>query len=131
MSEKPAKHGNTLSKLLSGWREVREPASAEWHARILKGFPIRILETVKQHASLDDSEIARLLGTSEATLRRARAADTALDPQTSDRLFRFSKVFAVAIDVLESTESAMTWLRRTQPGLGGGTPLDHPNEIIF
>jgi hypothetical protein len=37
---------------------------------------------------LTDAELARLLGMSEATLRRARAARTKLDAATSDRLWR-------------------------------------------
>jgi putative toxin-antitoxin system antitoxin component (TIGR02293 family) len=57
-------------------------------------------------------------------LRRARAAGSALDPATSDRLYRLSKVLAVAEEVLTDPQNAMTWLRRPQPGLGGNVPLD-------
>jgi len=72
---------------------------------------------------LTDAEIARLLGIGEATLRRARASQATLDAATSDRLYRLSKTIAIAEEVLENGEGAMSWLRREQPGLGGQVPL--------
>jgi len=122
MSDLPLKYGNHLSQLLTGRHGVREPA--QWHARILDGLPLKALENVKARAGLTDAELARLLGIGEATLRRARVAGTSLDPAIGDRLYRFSKVLSVAFEALESDHSAMTWLRRPQPGLGGKIPLD-------
>jgi putative toxin-antitoxin system antitoxin component (TIGR02293 family) len=116
------KYSNHLSELLTGRHGVREPA--QWHARILDGLPLKALENVKTRTGLTDAEIARLLGIGEATLRRARVAGAPLDPATGDRLYRFSKVLCVAFEALETDHSAMTWLRRAQPGLGGRIPLD-------
>lgn len=101
---------------------MREPT--QWHERILEGLPVAAIENVKARAALTDAEMARLLGVGEATLRRARASGAALDPATSDRLYRLSKVIAVALEVLESEHNALSWLRRPQPGLGGEVPLD-------
>jgi putative toxin-antitoxin system antitoxin component (TIGR02293 family) len=123
MSEKPRSYTARLSELLTGGgRMVREPS--QWHARILEGLPVSSADAVKEHASLTDSELARLLGVGEATLRRTRASGSALSPATGDRLYRFSKVLAVAAEVLQSEEGAVGWLRRAQPGLGGDVPLD-------
>jgi putative toxin-antitoxin system antitoxin component (TIGR02293 family) len=109
--------------MLTGRRdEVRE--AGEWHARILEGLSFDAVEKVKARASLTDAEIARLLGIGEATLRRARASGSALDPFTSDRLYRLSKAIAIAEEVLESTDNAMSWLRRPQPAFGGQVPLE-------
>ena len=60
----------------------------------------------------------------EATLRRARAAGGTLDAPTSDRLYRLSKVIAIAEEVLEGAANATSWLRRPQPALAGQVPLD-------
>jgi putative toxin-antitoxin system antitoxin component (TIGR02293 family) len=68
--------------------------------------------------------MSRPLGIGKATLRRARLAGKPLDPATGDQLNRLSKVLTVAFEVLESDHNAMKWLRRSQPGLGGQTPLD-------
>lgn len=123
MSEGPPKYGERLSSLLTGRRYgVRE--SAQWHERILEGLPVAAIEKLKAVAAMTDTEIARLLGIGEATLRRARASGGVLDSSTSDRLFRLSKVIAVALEVLESEPNAMSWLRRPQPALGGQVPLD-------
>jgi putative toxin-antitoxin system antitoxin component (TIGR02293 family) len=123
MSGKRTKYSAHLAGLLGGSRDaVRE--IGRWHERILEGLPFAAVESVKARASLTDAEIARLLGIGEATLRRARASRTPLGAATSDRLYRLSKTIAIAEEVLESAEGAMSWLRREQPGLGGQVPLE-------
>ena len=123
MSGELSPYARRLTELLGARRdEVREAGS--WHDRILEGLGFDAVESVKAHLALTDSEIARLLGIGEATLRRARASGAALDPATSDRLYRLSKIVAVAEEVLESADNAKTWIRRPQPALGGRVPLD-------
>jgi putative toxin-antitoxin system antitoxin component (TIGR02293 family) len=123
MSGRKRIHKLRLADLLAGRSDAgREPT--QWHERILEGLGFEAVEKVKARASLTDAEVARLLGIGEATLRRARASGNALDPFTSDRLYRLSKAIAVAEEVLEGTDNAMGWLRRPQPALGGRVPLD-------
>jgi putative toxin-antitoxin system antitoxin component (TIGR02293 family) len=110
-----------LSQLLGG-RASRSGRS--WHDRIAEGLPVSAAESVKTRTRLNDAELAKLLGLGAATLRRARAAKAVLDAPTSDRLYRFSRIVAIALEVLESDSSAMGWLRRPQPALGGRVPLD-------
>lgn len=122
MSDETA-YARNLATLLGGRHDaVRE--TDRWHERILEGLEFDAVENVKARASLTDAEIARLLGVGAATLRRARASGKALDAATGDRLYRLSKVIALAEEVLESTDNAISWLRRPQPGLGGQVPLD-------
>lgn len=122
MSGRKRAYKQRLESLLGGTRQVRK--IGRWHERILAGLEFKAVDKIKEHAALTDPELARLLGISEATLRRARAAGSALDSATSDRLYRLSKILAVAEDVLGDAEQAMTWLRRPQPGLTGEVPLD-------
>jgi putative toxin-antitoxin system antitoxin component (TIGR02293 family) len=122
MSGKKRAYRHRLESLLGGSGQVRE--LGRWHERILAGLEFKAVDKLKAHASLTDAELARLLGISEATLRRARAARSALDAATSDRLYRVSKVLAVAEEVLAEPAQAMSWLRRAQPGLHGQVPLD-------
>lgn len=123
MSERRPSYSGQLAELLGSRRyEVRE--AAQWHERILKGLPFEAVENVKAQVSLTDAEVARLLGIGEATLRRARASGASLDAPTSDRLYRLSRVIAIACEVLEGQANALTWLRRAQPGLRGHVPLD-------
>lgn len=124
MSARKKAYSRRLSSLLGERQkhEVRE--LGRWHERILEGLSFDAVDNVKAHAALTDAELARLLGLSEATLRRARTGRTKLDPATSDRLYRLSKVVAVAEEVLEGADNAMQWLRRGQPALGGAVPLE-------
>ena len=122
MSAKKQTHAKRLGALLNRPKGVREVG--QWHARILAGLEFEAVERIKERASLTDPEMARLLGIGEATLRRARVAGGTLDAATSDRLYRLSKIIAVAEEVLEGTDNAITWLRRPQPGLGGHVPLE-------
>jgi putative toxin-antitoxin system antitoxin component (TIGR02293 family) len=123
MSVRKKIYARRLSSLLGGKQDdVRE--LDRWHERILAGLDFKAVDKIKAHAALTDPELARLLGIAEATLRRARAARTKLDAATSDRLYRLSKIMAVAEEALESAPNAMSWLRRAQPALGGQVPLE-------
>lgn len=123
MSESRPTYSTHLAELLGGSpHEVRE--AGQWHEQILQGLPFEAVERVKARASLTDAEMSRLLGIGEATLRRARASASPLDSTTSDRLYRLSKVIAIAEEVLETRDNAMSWLRRPQPGLAGQVPLE-------
>jgi putative toxin-antitoxin system antitoxin component (TIGR02293 family) len=124
MSARKKAYGRRLSTLLGApaKSEVRE--GDRWHERILAGLDFSAVDNIKRYAALTDAELARLLGLGEATLRRARAARSKLDPATSDRLYRLSKIMAVAEEALEGADNAMLWLRRAQPALGGAVPLE-------
>lgn len=123
MSARKKIYARRLSSLLgAGKNEVRE--LDRWHERILAGLDFSAVDKIKAHATLTDSELARLLGIGEATLRRARAARAKLDSGTSDRLYRLSKIVAVAEEALEGPAQAMSWLRRPQPALSGAVPLE-------
>jgi putative toxin-antitoxin system antitoxin component (TIGR02293 family) len=123
MSGRKQPHARRLEALLGGRRgEVRE--IGRWHERILDGLEFEAVERNTARASLTDPEMPRLLAIGEATLRRARAAGSPLDPATSDRLYRLTKIIATAEEVLESAANAMTWLRRAQPALRGEIPLE-------
>lgn len=122
MSESSPSYLAYMGQMLGRPRHGVREAGA-WHERILNGLPFSAVENVKGRAGLTDAELARLLGIGEATLRRARASGAALDASTSDRLYRLSKILAVAEEVLESRDNATSWLRRAQPGLSGDVPL--------
>ncbi|HEU0205046.1 MAG TPA: antitoxin Xre-like helix-turn-helix domain-containing protein [Burkholderiaceae bacterium] len=97
--------------------------AVDWERIIVKGMPFRSAEALKEHVAVPDALLAELLGISEKTLSRARAARVRLDPVVSDRLFRVARIIALAVEVLESEEAALHWLKRSQIGLGGRSPL--------
>lgn len=102
---------------------VRRGRAADWEALIHQGMPMRAADALKRSIAIPDGQLAELLGISEKTLSRARAAQGRLDPVASDRLFRVARVAALAVEVLETTQAALHWLGRPQIGLGGRVPL--------
>jgi putative toxin-antitoxin system antitoxin component (TIGR02293 family) len=115
----------TIERFLGGKAALgsRSRTLPDWEALIQHGMPVRSMEALKECLSITDSQLAQLLGISEKTLSRARAAGGALDPVASDRLYRVARVLASAIDVLEGESAALRWLKREQIGLGGRVPL--------
>jgi putative toxin-antitoxin system antitoxin component (TIGR02293 family) len=122
IGRKTHKRARRLAKAPASQKTAREPEP--WHDRILEGLAFEAAEEIKARASLTDPELAKLLGIGEATLRRARAAGGPLDATTSDRLYRLSKILAIAEEALETPDNAMSWLRRAQPALAGRVPLE-------
>jgi putative toxin-antitoxin system antitoxin component (TIGR02293 family) len=102
---------------------IKPRTATDWEAIIQRGMPVRSVEVLKESIAIPDSQLADLLGISEKTLSRARAAKGKLDSVASDRLFRVARVIALAIDVLEAEPAAVHWLKRPQIGLGGRVPL--------
>jgi len=81
MSGRKRAYRHRLESLLAGGAGVRE--IGRWHERILAGLEFKAVDKIKQHAALTDPELARLLGISEATLRRARAAGANIVPTST------------------------------------------------
>jgi putative toxin-antitoxin system antitoxin component (TIGR02293 family) len=115
--------GETVSQIL-GLR--RKPASAlEMALAIQKGLPAFTIARVCARISLPESQAAAALGVPAAALARLhRTPQRLLDPVTSDRLYRMANLFAIAASALCGEESARTWMRSPQPGLGNHVPVD-------
>ncbi len=114
-----------IADVLGGKRALgaKPKTAADWQEVIERGMPVSSAEALKGRFAVPDGVLAELLGLSEKTLSRARAAQRRLDPVASDRLFRVARIGALAIDVLEDEQRAISWLKRPQIGLGGRTPL--------
>lgn len=114
-----------IAEVLGGSKTLRTNPSTgrQWHEVIRAGMPMAAVEALKKAVALPDAELAELLGVSLKTLSRARRAGTRLDPVISDRVFRLSRLIALASEVLEHRAAALSWLKRPQAGLGGKVPL--------
>ena len=58
------------------------------------------------------------------TLQHRRSRREKLTVEESDRVMRIARVLSQAESVYESRNRALVWLRRTNPRLGGRTPLE-------
>lgn len=117
----------TLAAILGGRKVFAKPprVARDWIATVNKGMPVDAALALKDRLGITDAVFARLLGVSEKTLARARAAGGRLDAVTSDRLLRAARILELAEQVLEGESRAIAWLKRSQPGLGGETPISY------
>jgi len=101
----------------------RDRGMLTFDAVIRKGIPYSKVGLVKTALNLTDNEVADYLGISLRTLQRKRDSHERLTIAEGDRLFRITRIFALAVSVLESEDMARKWLHREQRGLGGRVPI--------
>jgi putative toxin-antitoxin system antitoxin component (TIGR02293 family) len=87
------------------------------------GLPYPALEAVAGRLALTRDEVVRVVGLPHRTLAR-RKAERRLRATESDRLFRLSRIAALAEETLGTAERAGRWLRAPNRALGHETPLD-------
>jgi len=93
--------------------------------RIHNGIPVREFEELAEKLGLTQDEMARKIGISIPTLFRRRTANRPLDPDHSDRLMRFQRLFGIAIELFDGNETyAREWLKRPERALGNLRPID-------
>ena len=91
---------------------------------IRHGFNYSDIQHVQHSYKLADKYFASLIGISDKTLLRIKKSHAKLSSMSGDRLYRLKKVWELANNVVGSSEGALAWLRREQPGLGNQVPLD-------
>lgn len=94
------------------------------HTRVQHGLSFSAFERFQKNTDLSARLLAEITLIPERTLAR-RKEEGRLDPGESDRLVRASRVFGRALELFEGDmASARRWLSRSQPALGGVTPLE-------
>jgi putative toxin-antitoxin system antitoxin component (TIGR02293 family) len=102
-------------------------------ARVKHGLPLREFDGLRELLDLTVEDLAVRIGISPATLsRRRREPDGGrLDPEHSDRLMRYARLYWQAVQLLEGhEESARAWLKRPARALDGVTPLDFADTEV-
>jgi putative toxin-antitoxin system antitoxin component (TIGR02293 family) len=81
-------------------------------ALVLAGLPYEALESVAEQSQIGLERLAKTIGVSKST-RARRRSEGVLSPDESDRLYRFARIYAHALDVFDDAEQASSWLLRT------------------
>lgn len=102
-------------------KEVKHPMDFE--AIIKKGIPVLAGNYLKQRLGLNDKDFALAIGSSLRTFSRKKKSDR-FSFSESDRLYRFARIFAFAVEVIGGEDSAREWLAAPQIALGDRTPFD-------
>ena len=106
-----------------GSRRRRTMNAPETVATIRAGLPMVEFEALQELLGLGAEELAGHLSISRSTLIRRRKARR-LDMQESDRLLRYARLYASAVEVLGEAASAREWLRSPARALGYISPLE-------
>ncbi|MDQ8195129.1 DUF2384 domain-containing protein [Coraliomargarita sp. SDUM461004] len=91
-------------------------------ACIRAGLPMVEFEALQALLGLAAEELAGHLGISRSTLVRRRKGRR-LDPQESDRLLRYARLYARAKSTLGDEAAAQQWLKAPARALGYESPL--------
>jgi putative toxin-antitoxin system antitoxin component (TIGR02293 family) len=88
-----------------------------------KGLPSKSLEAVSRQLGMSALATGAVLGISSRTLARRLQEKRRFTPEESQRVFRLSRVVALAANALGSIEKARHWLQSSNRVLGGEAPL--------
>lgn len=86
------------------------------------GFPSTVLANVLAASGLSMTELAESLDLSLRSLQR-RGSQGRLSPQESDRLYRLTRIVALAKNLIGGDEAALRWLKTPNQALGGESPF--------
>lgn len=94
------------------------------------GFPFSRLARFQKATSLPWEKVGRFVAIPQRTLTR-RQAQGKLQPDESDRVWRASAIFDMAVDLFEGdANAARQWLVAPQAGLGGVIPLEFASTEV-
>jgi putative toxin-antitoxin system antitoxin component (TIGR02293 family) len=90
---------------------------------VSRGLAITALEEFQERTRLSTAELAEVVAIKARTLNR-RKKEGRLEPEESDRLVRFSRVFGRALELFEGdADAARRWLSTRLEALGGERPI--------
>ena len=96
-----------------------------WVERIVAGLPVAEFDALREMLGISVEVMAHKVGISIATLSRRRGKKLPLDPNHSDRLMRYARLYWLCVDLFNGdTKTARDWLVRPARALNAQTPLD-------
>ena len=99
--------------------------SVEEAARVVsEGIPAKMAKEFARKVEITVEELAELLRSTPRTLSR-RFLDGRLEGHESERLWELARLFDQAVEVFESPERAVQWLRSPIAALRYQTPLEY------
>ena len=107
---------NAIAMLGLGGSRLR--TSAEMVPALRKGLPSKALESVSRELGMSAIAAGAMLGISGRTLARRLQTNGRFTSEESQRVFRLSRVVALATSALGSLEKARHWLQGPNRVLG-------------
>lgn len=105
--------------------KAKSSAGLDLVPEVKYGLPVGEFDVLRDMFDLSDAELAPKLGISVPTLYRRRQEKGRLDPESSDKVIRFARLFGMALEFFNGDEpAARRWFSRPAPALGGVRPLE-------
>jgi putative toxin-antitoxin system antitoxin component (TIGR02293 family) len=118
-----------LVEEMEGSEVLQEPEAAYVVGRVRDGLAMDEFQAARLLIGMTEERLAGLLGMSRATLHRRKKAGH-LDRMESDRLVRFVRLFARAVEALGGEEGARSWLAAPAVAFQGECPLDFADTEV-
>ncbi|MGJ7030353.1 type II RES/Xre toxin-antitoxin system antitoxin [Niabella hirudinis] len=97
--------------------------TADFIDRIREGLPKKALDHLAGVMGVSDAEMARMIHTSDRTLRRYTAAQK-LNAEQSERVIELARLYARGVDVFDDLDNFKTWMRVPVDALGAKKPIE-------
>ncbi|WP_298438929.1 antitoxin Xre/MbcA/ParS toxin-binding domain-containing protein [Geobacter sp.] len=111
--------GNTaLAEILGYDEENQTPVEI-----VARGLPYGAVERLARILDLTMEKMCQIIPVSRRTLARYRGGN--LDPHLSDHILMLGQVYERAVEVLESPENALLWLKTPNYAFRFKAPLDY------
>ena len=114
-----------LTKFMGGSSVVGSPQSDfEFIELIRLGLPSKVFECVVKSSAVSEDVICKSLRIAKRTAARRKASASRLKATESELMYRFSKVFVTATEILGDRDKAREWLLTENRALNGDRPID-------
>jgi len=111
-------------RALAAMLAIEEPISdVELIGLVRHGLPSEGVALLADKLDISPGELSKYLHVSNKTLQRYKGKP--LDINMSDRLLTLARVYVKCLDIFESEENSVKWLKSPIPALGDARPLDY------
>ncbi len=123
-SKSKTKRGLSASGILGGKQILNSnpSSSSEWITLVRQGIPASAIDAVMNVLEISQLELCKTLNIPIRTLVR-RKKEGLLTPEESEKLHRLARVTERSVEVFESIDLALDWLKIPNGSLEGATPL--------
>lgn len=97
---------------------------ADTISRIKSGLSADSFEHLRRKLDVSREELAAVVRIAPRTLSRRRRKGR-FTTDESERIYRISRIFETAVNLLDSEEEARSWLKESNRALGGASPLEY------
>lgn len=104
--------------------DIKTESTDQLISLLKEGLPTDLFDKLKNRLNISDNALAKIVQIPKRTLNRRREKGK-LKTDESERVLRLAQVYDMAVDVMGSEETAVSWLKKPARGLGGRIPLEY------